>query len=53
MPRFRFLAPLVLACGLASPALADFRLCNNATGRISVALAYTDGQAWVSEGWSI
>jgi len=51
MSRFRFLAPLVLACGLASPALADFRLCNNTTGRISVALAYTDGQAWVSEGW--
>jgi len=47
----RFLPPLTLACALASPALADFRLCNNTTSRASVALAYTDGSAWVSEGW--
>jgi uncharacterized membrane protein len=32
-------------------ALADFRMCNNTTNRVSVSLAYTDGQAWVSEGW--
>ncbi len=36
---------------LASPARADFRLCNNTQSRVSVSLAYTDGQAWVSEGW--
>lgn len=35
----------------ASSARADFRLCNNTTGRVSVSLAYTDGEAWVSEGW--
>ena len=50
------LASLGLVClgsGLlfAGPAAADFRLCNNTANRISVALAYTDGQAWVSEGW--
>jgi uncharacterized membrane protein len=32
-------------------ALADFRLCNNTTTRVSIALAYTDGRNWLSEGW--
>jgi len=27
------------------------RKCNNASSRVSVSLAYTDGQGWVSEGW--
>jgi uncharacterized membrane protein len=35
----------------APPAQADFRLCNLTANRVSVALAYTDGQNWVSEGW--
>ncbi len=35
----------------SSAALADFRLCNNASSRASVAIAYTDGQTWVTEGW--
>ena len=35
----------------AAPASADLRMCNNTGGRVSVALAYTDGQGWVSEGW--
>jgi uncharacterized membrane protein len=35
----------------ASPARADFRLCNNAANRVSVAVSYTDGQNWVTEGW--
>jgi uncharacterized membrane protein len=40
-----------VAAAHAGPALADFRMCNNTTNRVSVSLAYTDGQAWVSEGW--
>jgi uncharacterized membrane protein len=43
-----------LGAGLAaapSPARADFRLCNNTNSRVSVALAYTNGASWVSEGW--
>jgi uncharacterized membrane protein len=37
---------------LAAPsARADFRMCNLTSSRVSVALAYTDGQGWVSEGW--
>jgi uncharacterized membrane protein len=52
----RFLSRFLPAAALglfafSAPALADFRLCNNATSRVSVALAYTDGQAWVTEGW--
>ena len=39
---------LLLASGAAR---ADFRLCNNTGNRVSIALAYTDGEAWVSEGW--
>jgi uncharacterized membrane protein len=43
---------LLIAAPLAAPAaLADFRMCNLTASRVSVALAYTDGQAWVSEGW--
>ena len=26
-------------------------MCNNTSNRVSVALGYTDGQNWVSEGW--
>ena len=43
---------LAAACSLwPAAARADFRLCNNASTRVSVAIAYTDGRAWVSEGW--
>jgi len=41
----------VLICPLDSKAWADFRLCNNSASRVSVALAYTDGETWISEGW--
>lgn len=48
----RLLLPVV-AMGLAqtAPARADFRLCNNTNVRVSVAIAYTDGKNWLSEGW--
>ena len=51
--RRTFLPLLALAAGLALPgaAHADFRLCNNASSRVSVAIAYTNGKTWVSEGW--
>ena len=39
------------ALGSATGARADLRLCNNTAARISVAIAYTDGKAWASEGW--
>ena len=47
LPAFLSLAALVAA----TPAAADLRMCNNTANRVSVALAYSDGQNWVSEGW--
>ena len=44
------LLSLLLLC-FTAPAKADFRLCNNSTSRVSLAISYTDGQAWVTEGW--
>ena len=37
--------------GFAPLAQGATRMCNNTANRVSVALAYTDGQGWVSEGW--
>ena len=58
MPKFAYSGPalsLVVTTLAASvwsgPASADFRLCNNTSNRISIALSYTDGEAWVTEGW--
>ncbi len=45
------LSTLVFALLAAGPARADLRMCNNTANRVSVALAYTDGKGWVSEGW--
>jgi len=47
--RWCFLAVLIIAG--ASPALADFKLCNNTSSRIGVAIGYKDDKGWVSEGW--
>jgi uncharacterized membrane protein len=52
LPRISAAALSALLLALAAvPAHADLRMCNNTSGRVSVALAYTDGQGWVSEGW--
>ena len=46
---------LVLATFLlgafASPAAADFRLCNNTGSRVGVAVGYKDADGWTTEGW--
>ena len=49
--RLLALSALGTALCAAAPARADLRMCNNTNNRVSVALAYTDGQGWVSEGW--
>ena len=50
--RFPILSAAVLAAlSLAVPARADFRVCNTTASQASVALAHTNGAAWVSEGW--
>jgi uncharacterized membrane protein len=35
----------------AAPALADFRLCNNTSSRVGIAVGYKDQQGWLTEGW--
>jgi uncharacterized membrane protein len=45
------LALLGLVCLAPAAAHADLRMCNLSNTRVSVALAYTDGAQWVSEGW--
>jgi uncharacterized membrane protein len=51
--RLAGLLPVValLSCLWASPAAADFRLCNNTSSRIGVALGYKDVDGWTTEGW--
>lgn len=41
----------LLLAALATPALADLRICNSTTGRIGVAIGYQDGSGWATEGW--
>jgi uncharacterized membrane protein len=40
-----------LLVALASPAAADFRLCNNTGSRVGVAIGYKDSDGWTTEGW--
>jgi uncharacterized membrane protein len=35
----------------SSPAAADFRLCNNTSSRVGIALGYKDNDGWITEGW--
>jgi uncharacterized membrane protein len=44
---------IALAIGLGStlPAQAGFRACNETQQAIGLAIAYSDGKAWISEGW--
>jgi uncharacterized membrane protein len=35
----------------ATPAAADFRLCNNTSSRVGIALGYKDAEGWTTEGW--
>lgn len=51
MNRRLLLTAVLTGLALTAPARADFRLCNNTNTRVSVALAYTDGKSWLSEGW--
>ena len=42
---------LALLCLGSSPARADFRLCNNTSSRVGIALGYKDAEGWTTEGW--
>jgi uncharacterized membrane protein len=45
------LPALTLLCLSANPARADFRLCNNTSSRVGIALGYKDAEGWTTEGW--
>jgi uncharacterized membrane protein len=42
---------LAVACLWSSSAAADFRLCNNTSSRVGIALGYKDAEGWTTEGW--
>src|SRR3954453_22466461 len=42
---------LVFLCLGNNPAVADFRLCNNTSSRVGIALGYKDAEGWTTEGW--
>jgi uncharacterized membrane protein len=42
---------LALACLWNGSAAADFRLCNNTSSRVGIALGYKDAEGWTTEGW--
>jgi len=42
---------LTLICLGSTPAAADFRLCNNTSSRVGIALGYKDAEGWTTEGW--
>jgi uncharacterized membrane protein len=42
---------VLAACLWAAPAAADFRLCNNTSSRVGIALGYKDAEGWTTEGW--
>src|ERR1700754_1113744 len=42
---------LAMVCLWSSSAAADFRLCNNTSSRVGIALGYKDAEGWTTEGW--
>ena len=47
MPALAF----AVLCLWNSSAAADFRLCNNPSSRVGIALGYKDAEGWTTEGW--
>lgn len=42
---------VMICCLWNNPAAADFRLCNNTSSRVGIALGYKDAEGWTTEGW--
>lgn len=36
---------------LASPAIADLKICNATSSRIGISIGYPDAKGWATEGW--
>jgi uncharacterized membrane protein len=41
----------LLTIAFATPAAADFRLCNNTGSRVGIAIGYKEAEGWTTEGW--
>jgi uncharacterized membrane protein len=50
-PLFVLAIVSVLVCGETTAARADFRLCNQTSSRIGIAIGYKTKDTWRSEGW--
>ena len=44
-------ACVLLGSAFATPAAADFRLCNNTGSRVGIAIGYKESEGWTTEGW--
>jgi uncharacterized membrane protein len=42
---------VAIAILAATPAAADFRICNVTKSRVGIAIGYKDGEGWATEGW--
>jgi len=50
--RFSLCVPaLLLVTIVATPARAEFRVCNETAHMVGVAIAHSNGIDWISEGW--
>jgi uncharacterized membrane protein len=45
------LTALTITISSTGPAAADFRLCNNTSSRVGIAIGYKDAEGWTTEGW--
>jgi len=48
---FRLALTVAVLCLWNGSARADFRLCNNTSSRVGIALGYKDAEGWTTEGW--
>ena len=44
-------AALPITIFSVGPAAADFRLCNNTSSRVGIAVGYKEADGWTTEGW--
>jgi uncharacterized membrane protein len=42
---------MFVLCLCSGAAHADFRLCNNTSSRVGIAIGYKDAEGWTTEGW--
>ncbi len=47
----KLLLAMAMLCAAPDTASADFRMCNNTSGKVGIALGYKDNEGWVTEGW--